>query len=267
MHNLHNKKSPFTFLYKKAVAAILDVHHVYQFILRFFREAFLPPYEFKELIRQCYYIGYKSVGLIALTGFITGIVFTKQSRAPLADFGATSWLPSLIGIAIIRALAPLITALISAGKIGSNIAAELGSMKVSEQIDAMEVSGTKPFKYLVGTRVIATTLMVPALMMYAAFVGMLGAYLNIHANELTSFEAFFTNAFNRITFLDFYASMIKSTVFGFTIGITACYKGYYTTQGTQGVGRAANAAVVISMFLIFIEEMIIVQIINTLRPL
>lgn len=251
---------------KKIKKAFDEVYEVYRFIMRFFKEVFLPPYEFKEIIKQCYYIGYKSVALISLTGFITGIVFTKQSRPSLSEFGATSWLPSLIGIAIIRALAPLITALIAAGKIGSNIAAELGSMNVSEQIDAMEVSGAKPFKFLVVSRVVATTLMVPALMMYNGVVGILGSYLNVHNNEMTSFKNYITDAFSTISFLDITSSVIKALVYGFTIGMVGCYKGYNTTQGTQGVGKAANSAVVVSMFLVFIEEMIIVQIVNSIRP-
>ncbi len=253
--------------FKKIKKVFADVYDVYSFIMRFFKEVFLPPYEFKEVIRQCYYIGYKSVALISLTGFITGIVFTKQSRPSLAEFGATSWLPSLIGIAIVRALAPLITALIAAGKIGSNIGAELGSMNVTEQIDAMEVSGTKPFKFLVVSRVVATTLMVPALMMYNGLVGILGAFLNVYNNEMTSFRNFITDAFTSISFLDITASLIKAVVYGFTIGMVGCYQGYNTTQGTQGVGKAANTSVVVSMFLIFIEEIIIVQIVNTFRPL
>jgi len=251
---------------KKIKKAFDEVYEVYRFIMRFFKEVFLPPYEFKEIIKQCYYIGYKSVALISLTGFITGIVFTKQSRPSLAEFGATSWLPSLIGIAIIRALAPLITALIAAGKIGSNIGAELGSMNVSEQIDAMEVSGAKPFKFLVVSRVVASTLMVPALMMYNGVVGILGSYLNVHNNEMTSFKNYITDAFSSISFLDITSSVIKALVYGFTIGMVGCYKGYNTTQGTQGVGKAANSAVVVSMFLVFIEEMIIVQIVNSIRP-
>jgi phospholipid/cholesterol/gamma-HCH transport system permease protein len=166
---------------------------------------------------------------------------------------------------VIRALAPLITALIAAGKVGSNIGAELGSMKVSEQIDAMEVSGINPFKFLVGSRIVATTIMVPALTMYNGLVAMFGSYLNVHANEMTSMKSFFQDAFISISFLDIGASVAKAVVYGFTIGVAGCYKGYNTTQGTQGVGRAANSAVVISMFLIFIEEMIIVQIVNTMR--
>ena len=159
----------------------------------------------------------------------------------------------------------MITALIAAGKVGSNIGAELGSMKVTEQIDAMEVSGTKPFKFLVGSRIVATTLMIPILTMYNGFVGMIGAFLNVHKNEMTSLKTFFQDAFFSISFLDIFASITKAIVFGFTIGVAGCYQGYNTTQGTQGVGKAANSAVVISMFLIFIEEMIIVQIVNTIR--
>ena len=231
----------------------------------FLKESFLPPYEGREIIRQCYEVGYRSLPLITLTGFITGIVFTKQSRPSLATFGASSWLPSLISIAIIRALAPLVTALITAGKVGSNIGAELGSMKVTEQIDAMEVSATNPFKYLVVTRVAATTLMQPVLMLYSGFVGMMGSYINVHANEQTSFTAFFQNAFTTISFLDIFASCFKSLLYGFTIGIAGCYQGYNAQNGTQGVGKAANSAVVISMFLIFVEEMIVVQFVNAIR--
>ncbi len=243
----------------------IDLYNVYKFIGRFFKEAFSRPFEFQEIVKQCYEVGYKSLPLISLTGFITGIVFTKQSRPSLSTFGASSWLPSLISIAIIRALAPLVTALIAAGKVGSNIGAELGSMKVTEQIDAMEVSASNPFKFLVVTRVIAVTFMLPILVMYTGFIGMMGSYLNVHHNELTSFTAFFKSAFASISFLDIFSSVIKSTIFGFTIGVCGCYQGYNAQKGTQGVGRAANSAVVISMFLVFVEEMVIVQFVNAIR--
>jgi phospholipid/cholesterol/gamma-HCH transport system permease protein len=243
----------------------LKVYDASQFALRFFKEVVRPPFEFKEVVRQCYEIGFRSLSLITLTGFITGLVFTKQSRPSLADFGAASWLPSLVSIAIVRALAPLVTALICAGRVGSNIGAELGSMKVTEQIDAMEVSAINPYKYLVVTRVLATTLVLPILVMYTAFVGLMGSFLDVHANEQTSMVTFFENAFSSITFLDFFTSMTKAIAYGFTIGIVSSYKGYNTTQGTQGVGRSANASVVISMLLIFIEEVIIVQISNWIR--
>jgi len=233
--------------------------------LRFFREAFHPPFHVREIINQCFEIGVKSLPLITLTGFITGVVFTKQSRPSLSEFGATSWLPSLIAIAIVRALGTLITALIFAGKVGSSIGAELGSMRVTEQIDAMEVSAVNPFKYLVVTRVIACTLTVPVLGMYCCFVGLVGSYFNVHAHEATSLVTFFNNGFSTISFLDVYSLLIKSIVFGFTIGMVGCYKGYHATLGTRGVGLAANQAVVLAMFLIFIEEVTIVQITNWIR--
>lgn len=242
----------------------ISVHRASKFVVRFFKEVFVPPYEFNEVIKQCYQVGYKSLTLITLTAFITGWVFTKQSRPSLLEVGATSWLPSLVAIAIIKALAPLVTSLLVSGKVGSNIGAEIGSMKVTEQIDAMEVSATHPFKFLVVTRVLATTFMVPVLMCYTGLISMLGCYINVHINELTSFPTFIQGAFEKISFLDIFAAVIKSFVYGFTIGIVGCYKGYYASQGTEGVGRAANSSVVVSMFLIFVEEMLIVQLINTI---
>lgn len=242
-----------------------DIYDVWLFILRFFKEAFSGPSEFKEIVNQCYHIGLRSLSLVSLTGLVTGIVFTKQSRPSLETFGASSWLPSLVAIAFIRALAPLVTALIVAGKVGSNIGAELGSMRVTEQIDAMEVSATNPFKFLVATRIIATTIMVPVLVLYTGLVGMVGSFLNVHQHEETSFPAFIKSAFSSIIFLDIYASIFKAICFGFTIGVAGCYQGYNAQKGTQGVGRAANLAVVLSMYLIFIEEMTIVQIFNNLR--
>lgn len=239
----------------------LGVHDGASFVARFFVEAFRRPFHLTEIVKQCYEVGYKSLPLITLTGFVTGLVFTKQSRPSLAAFGATSWLPSLITIALVGSLAPLITALICAGKVGSSIGAELGSMKVTEQIEAMEVSAVNPFKFLVVTRTLATTLMVPALMLYCLFVGLLGSYLNIRGEEAASLASFLKSGFSTIGFLDLGSSVAKCFAFGATIGLIACYQGFNATSGTQGVGRAANASVVLSMFAIFIEEVLIVQII------
>src|SRR5215203_3260551 len=191
----------------KITAFFLVIYHAFAFVMRFFREAFIPPFHFKEFIRQCYNIGYRSLPLISITGFITGLVFTKQSRPSLADFGATSWLPSLVSIAIVRALAPLVTALICAGKVGSNIGAELGSMKVTEQIDAMEVSAINPFKFLVVTRVLATTLMLPLLVIYSAMIGLLGSFIDVYSKDQTSFNIFFYEAFSKIGYAE-----ISSTI-------------------------------------------------------
>jgi phospholipid/cholesterol/gamma-HCH transport system permease protein len=243
----------------------LAVYDRAAFTARFFAELVRPPWHAKELLRQCVDVGIRSLPLVTLTGFVVGVVFTKQSRPSLESFGASSWLPSLISIAVVRALAPLVTALIFSGRVGSQIGAELGSMRVTEQIDAMEVSAINPYKYLVFSRTMATTLMVPALTMYNALVALTGSFLNVNANENTSLPAYIWDGFSTISFLDVWSSLAKALVFGFTIGIISSYQGYHASGGTQGVGRAANAAVVLSMFAIFIEEALIVQIISALR--
>ena len=264
MNNLNTER----YIFSKAIDRYFTgVHKAFLFTLQFFKEVATRPFHLREVINQCYEIGIKSLSLITVTGFIVGIVFTKQSRPSLEEFGATSWLPSLIGIALVKAIGPLVTALICAGKIGSSIGAELGSMKVTEQIDAMEVSAINPFKYLVVTRVLATTITIPILTFYCSFVGLYGSYLNVHAMETSSIVSFYQNAFSTLGFKEIYFAIIKSVVFGFTIGVVGCYKGFHATQGTRGVGNAANRAVILAMFLIFLEEMLIVQISNTIQYL
>jgi phospholipid/cholesterol/gamma-HCH transport system permease protein len=170
-----------------------------------------------------------------------------------------------MGIALVKALGPLVTALICAGKVGSSIGAELGSMKVTEQIDAMEVSAINPYKYLVVTRVLATTITIPLLALYCSFIALYGSYINVHSEEATGITLYYKSAFTSLSFLDLFTSLAKTFVFGFTIGIVGCYKGFNATQGTRGVGKAANQAVVLAMFLVFLEEIVIVQIANWIR--
>ena len=259
------KQSRTYVLSKRLDRLFLELVNIHAFLVRVFKEVFVPPYEGKEIVKQFFEVGVRSLQLISLTGFIIGIVFTNQSRVSLAEFGATSWLPALISVAIVRALAPLVTAIIAAGRVGSSIGAELGSMKVTEQIDAMEVSATNPFRFLVVTRVVATTLMIPALTVYMTFISLIGGYLNVHNREMTSFTTYFIQVFNAISFLDVFSSLIKSFLFGFTIGVVGCYKGYHSSKGTEGVGKAANSSVVTATFLIFIEELLSLQIITALR--
>src|SRR6188508_2343708 len=165
---------------------LFQVAEIHRFIVRFLKDALWPPYEGREILRQCFAMGNKSWFLITFTALIAGIVFTKQSTPSLASFGAESWLPSLVSQAVVRSLGPLITGLICAGKLGSNIGAELGSMQVTEQIDAMEVSGTRPFSYLVVSRVIATTLMLPLLVIYADIVALCGSFVMVNAFSSSS---------------------------------------------------------------------------------
>lgn len=231
-----------------------------RFAIRFFREVFFPPFEFREILRQCYEIGYRSFPLVGLTAFIIGLVITLQSRPTLVEFGAEAWLPKMVGISIIREIGPVIVALICAGKIGSSIGAELGSMKVTEQIDAMEVGGTNPFKYIVVTRIIATTLMVPLLVVMGDLVALCGSFLAVNAQGEVSSTLFFNQIFQIMLYSDFIPAFIKSFFFGFAIGLIGCYKGYNSKKGTEGVGRSANSAVVVASLLVFIIDLLVVQI-------
>ena len=230
------------------------------FAFRFLREAFHPPFEFREFLRQCFIIGYQSLLLVGTTGFIMGLVLTLQVRPTMIEFGAVSYMPSMVGIAIVREIGPVVTALICAGKIGSAIGAELGSMKVTEQIDAMEVSGTNPFRFLVVTRVLATTLMLPLLVIFADAVGLLGSYLVENIKGNVTFQLFFNEVFNSLTFSDLLPATIKCFFFGFVIGIIGCYKGYHSEKGTAGVGKAANTAVVMASLLLFVVDFLAVLI-------
>lgn len=239
---------------------LAETGDLYRFTLRFFREGFRPRYEFGEFLRQCFFIGNRTLPLVGITGFIMGLVITIQSHPSMATFGAESWLPSVVSISLIREIVPVITALICAGKIGSGIGAELGSMKVTEQIDAMEVSGTNPFKYLVVTRVFAATLMVPLLVIISDTISLYGAYLGVNMKQVISFDLFTIQIFQKLTFEDVLPSIFKSFFFGFAVGIVGCFKGYRTEKGTQGVGLAANAAVVTGTFLVFIIDLMAAQI-------
>lgn len=262
MNNMLTARKESIIVYLKE--SFNDMGKVTLFTMRFFKEVIRPPYEIKEFIKQCYIIGYKSLPLVTITGFIMGLVLTLQSRPTLAKFGAESWLPSMVALSLIREIAPVITALICAGKISSGIGAELGSMKVTEQIDAMEVSAINPFKYLVVTRILATTLMVPLLVIYADGIGVLGGYIGINIHSEVNLHRYLAQVLEAITFSDIFPATIKTFFFGFFIGMIGCYKGYNAANGTESVGKAANSAVVTASLSIFIIDMIAVQLTDLL---
>ena len=226
----------------------------------FFQQAFRPRYELRAFAKQCFVIGYQSLPLVGITGFIMGLVLTMQLRPSMVDYGVETQIPAVIGLAIIREIGPVITGLIFAGKIGSSIGAELGSMRVTEQIDAMEVSGTNPFKYLVVTRVAATTLMLPILVILSDAISLYGAYLGVNIKAVTSPDLFVRQVFDVLDYSDVLPAIIKTFFFGFAVGLVGCYKGYNSKKGTEGVGRSANSAVVLSSLAIFVLDLIVVQV-------
>jgi phospholipid/cholesterol/gamma-HCH transport system permease protein len=243
---------------------LTEVANIFLFILRTIKETFSRDFEFREFLRQCFQIGYKSLPLISVTGTIMGLVLTIQSRPILVDFGAITMLPGMVAVSLIREMGPVITALICAGKISSGMGAELGSMKVTEQIDAMEVSSTNPIRFLVVTRVLAATLMIPLLILYADALGILGSWAGANIKGDVTFVLFFSQAFSHVEFMDFLPAVIKSFFFGAVIGLVGCYKGYTAGRGTESVGVAANSAVVLASLLVLIVDMIAVQITDML---
>ena len=256
---------------EKAIAKTVEAHNLLTDIADFFlflsrttKEIFSRDFEFREFLHQSFQIGYKSLPLISVTGFIMGLVLTIQARPSLVHFGAVSLLPGMVAVSLIREMGPVITALICAGKIGSGMGAELGSMKVTEQIDAMEVSSTNPMKFLVVTRVLAATLMIPVLVLYADALGMLGSWAGANIKGDVSFVLFCSQAFSHLEFIDFIPAVIKSFFFGAVIGLVGCYKGYTAGRGTESVGIAANSAVVLSSLLVIIVDVVAVQITDLL---
>ena len=239
---------------------LAEIGELGSFISALFRNFLRHGVNLQELSRQCYRIGNKSLPLIAATGFILGLVLSLQSGPTLAKFGAEALLPGMVSLSILREIGPVIVSLIVAGKVGSGIGAELASMRVTEQLDAMEVSGTNPMGFVVMTRVLAVTFMLPILVIFADTLALAGSYLSASALYSISFELYVQKAFDVVHMSDFLPTVIKTIVFGFAIGIIGSYKGYNARRGTEGVGEAANSAVVLSSLSIFIIDLLAVQI-------
>jgi phospholipid/cholesterol/gamma-HCH transport system permease protein len=234
------------------------------FFTRFVKNSFTGGFEWSEFVRQCYEIGYRSFMLVGITSFIMGVVLILQLRPTLVAFGAASMLPKTLSVSFVREIGPVIIAIICAGKIASSIGAELGSMKVTEQLDAMEVSGANPVQYLVVTRILATTIMVPLLSLIGDVIGLFGGFLALNLNDHISASLYVTKVIAALDFTDFLPAFIKTIFFGFAIGFVGCYKGFYSNKGTESVGIAANSAVVTASLWIFVIDAIAVQITSLL---
>lgn len=259
-----NFSSFITLVKEQLTSFFIDTANVVEFLKLILRNFITKKFEFQEFLKQCYYIGNKSVVLISITGIIMGLVLTIQSRPPLVEFGAVAMLPGMVAISIIREMGPVITALVCAGKIGSGMGAELGSMRVTEQIDAMEVSNTNPINFLIIPRVLAASVMIPLLILYADVIGIFGSWLGINIKDSVSVVLFLNQAFSQVEFIDFIPAFIKSFFFGAVIGLVGCYKGYNAGRGTESVGVAANSSVVTASLLVIVVDLIAVQITDLL---
>lgn len=236
------------------------------FLGRIIRAALTPPYEGKELLRQMDEIGARSLPLVALAGGAIGVVLSLQTRDSLIRFGAKAVLPVVIVMSIIKESGPIITALVMSGRIGAGIGAELGSMKVSEQIDAIEASAVDPHKFLAVTRILACMLMLPLLTLVADFCGIYMGWLANTLEDQTPLRLFLNDGFENIGFDDLLPSLFKALVFGFIIGLMGCFQGMRATGGTEGVGRASTSAVVLSSLFVILADVVLVRLIIMLFP-
>lgn len=243
---------------------LADIGEQVAFFGRFVRNIFVGGFEWNEFVRQCYEIGYRSLMLVGLTSFIMGVVLILQLRPTLVEFGAASMLPKTLAVSFVREIGPVIIAIICAGKIASSIGAELGSMKVTEQLDAMEVSGANPTQYLVVTRILAVTIMVPILSLMGDVIGMIGGFLALNLTDHISLSLYARKVVASLDFTDFIPAVVKTIFFGFAIGFVGCYKGVNSEKGTASVGVSANSAVVTASLWIFVIDAIAVQITNLL---
>ncbi len=229
------------------------------FALLFFKNVFLPPYEFAEVKKHMDELGVKTLPIVSVTGFIIGLVLAMQSQPVLVRFGAESFLPNMVSLSVVRELGPVITALIFAGRVSSGIGAELGSMRVTEQIDAMEVSAVNPFKFLVVTRIFACTLILPMLTIYVIFLAIFGGYLAIIITQNMNFQLYVSSVVRSLQFGDIVPGISKTFIFGFIVGLVGSFKGYTAENGTVGVGQASTSSVVLSSLLILLVDMVLVK--------
>jgi phospholipid/cholesterol/gamma-HCH transport system permease protein len=237
-----------------------------KFCARLVRSALTPPYEFREFLHQCDSIGAKSLPLVALAGAATGVVMALETRDSLARFGAKSMLPAVIVFAILKESGPVITGIVMSGRVGAGIGAELGEMKVTDQIDAMEASAVDPYKYLVATRVLACIVMLPLLTLVANFFGIVMGWVANTMTDAISFRLFLHTGFRPVEFSDFIPPTLKTCVFGWIIGAVACFQGMQAQGGTEGVRRAATSSVVLASLLVIVSDVVLVKLMLTIWP-
>jgi phospholipid/cholesterol/gamma-HCH transport system permease protein len=230
------------------------------------RSAVRRPFEGRELLRQLDELGSKSMPLIALAGAAIGAVLALETRSSLVRFGAKSMLPAAIVFSIIHETGPVVTGLVVSGRVGAGIGAELGSMKVTEQIDAIEASGVNPYKFLAFTRIVACILVLPLLTVAADFCGVMVGWISSTLVEPISFLKFINQGLAGTSFSDFLAPTFRTAVFGLIIGTIGCFQGMRTQGGTEGVGRSATSSVVLSSLFVILADVILVKLILVFFP-
>ena len=248
------------------VGPMAGVGDVVLFSARAVRDTFRPPFELRETARQLYEIGWLSLPLVAASGFAVGVVLSMHTRASLERFGAEALIPAALTLALVRETGPLVVGLLVSGRVGAGVGAELGAMKVTEQIDALEASAVDSFKFLVVTRMVACVVAMPILTTVMNFTGIIGGWVAESAISGMTFRSYFQAAFSIVEFTDYLPGTLKTMVFGFIIAMTASYLGLHTSRGTQGVGRSATRSVVVASMLLIVTNVVLVRLIFFLYP-
>jgi phospholipid/cholesterol/gamma-HCH transport system permease protein len=236
------------------------------FSWRVLKATVTPPYEWSELIRQMDEVGSKSLPLVALAGSAIGVVISLEARYSLSRFGAKSLFPATLVYSVVQVMGPVITGLVVSGRVGAGIGAELASMKVTEQIDAIEASAINPYRLLAATRILACILMLPLLTVAADACGLLTGWFAQALVEPLSFKQFISSGFSGATFNEFLPPTFKTTVYGLIIGLIACFQGMRTRGGAAGVGRAATNSVVLASLFLILADVVLVKFILVFFP-
>jgi phospholipid/cholesterol/gamma-HCH transport system permease protein len=229
-------------------------------------DAFRPPYEVGEIVRHLYQFGLRSMPLILTSGFAIGVVLSMHTRATLARFGAEAMIPAGLAVALVRETGPLTAGLLVSGRVGAGIGAEIGAMRVTEQIDALEATAVDAFKFLAVTRVIACMIAMPLLTTMMNFAGIFGGYIAEAAVSGMSWQLYFERSFLYLGFSDLIPATLKTIVFGYLIAVVASYLGFTTSRGTEGVGEASTRSVVMASILIILSDVILVKVIFFFYP-
>src|SRR5262245_36062359 len=248
------------------LGALESVGAVAVFSGRFFVEVLRPPFEGGEIARHLYQFGSRSAPLIATSGFAIGVVLSMHTRATLERFGADALIPAGLAVALVRETGPLTAGLLVSGRVGAGIGAEVGAMRVTEQIDALEANAVDSYKYLAVTRILACMIAMPLLTVLMDAAGILGGYVAEAAASGMPWRLYFERSFLYLGYSDLIPATLKTVVFGYLVAVISCYLGFTTTRGTEGVGEASTRSVVLSSILIILSDVILVKIIFFFYP-
>ena len=236
------------------------------FFWQVLRAAVTPPYEWRELIHQLDEVGSKSFPVVVMAGSAIGVIISLEARYSLSRFGAKSMFPATLVYSVIQVMGPIITGLVVSGRVGAGISAELASMKVTEQIDAIEASAINPYRLLAATRILACILMLPLLTLVSDACGLLMGWFAQTLVEPLSFHQFIQDGFKGATFSSFLPQTFKTAVYGLIIGLIACFQGMRTRGGAEGVGRAATNSVVLASLFVILADVVLVKFILVVFP-